>query len=116
MKKLSQVPILQFNRKLHNRLTKVGYKNVTIDFEAVDPIGDFVDNPDLPICTLIRSSAKRVNPMCLFNIPRNANMSYTNKNWFVTEEDFVFAQLIDALSFSEHYMLNPKPSNPPQKT
>lgn len=94
---LNRKPIAQLNRKLHDRLTAAGFLAVDIDFNAVDPLGDFVTSPDLPICTLVRSSVSIElgghAPMCLFNIPRGVVM----EEWFVEEEDFVYTQLVSAL-------------------
>lgn len=94
--RLMQEPILKFNRNLHDRLTAEGFKGVTIDFDIVDPIGDFVENPDLPVCTLVRSASDNVTPMCLFNIPRGVDLG----TWFIDEEQFVFMELITALQGS----------------
>lgn len=51
-------PLAQFNRKLVTKLKKQGYRNIRVDFDTPPPVGDFHEDPNLPIIALFSCEQK----------------------------------------------------------
>lgn len=51
-------PLAQFNRPFVTKMKKLGYRNLRVDFDSPPPVGDFHENPDLPIIGLFTCEVK----------------------------------------------------------
>ena len=97
---LTKRPLKTFNKKLARQLTKAGFKSVELDFDAVDPLGDFVEDSSLPIPVLAiaQTGAEHqfLRPMCVMNVDRGADMT----TWWKENEVWLYSDFVQTFNLS----------------